>query len=982
MKKQLVKIFNIKKISFLLLAFIGLCSFQVNAQQTTVYSDAQPDGLWATVGNWDNGLPIAGNGDVANLTQSVDLGGVNREIGQLLGANNTSTKTYSNGTLTLNGTTVSNTDQIIRIRSNKAITVTCDVVVNVDGKDINIRNNASSRITFDGGFAIGANTVHIDNNSTASPALPVQFNGAVTGSGTINIEDKNISTGASADFSGFTGSITFDGTNALLTINGANTIEGSIGVLATADGNSKIEFMASQTGLANLSVDTQALAIDFDAAATAVEFTGYTTSGTEGVVDLQNYVSGSLKIGTTSTSVDSAILDTWTVDGAAANLVQDASGNIIFGVACTEATDVTSLAVSAETTTTIDLGWVSADCFDEVLVVAKSGSAVLFVGPSGDGTTPAYTANAAFGTVGTDTNIVTDEFAVYKGSANTVSVTGLTTYTDYHFKVYTRKGSDWSDGVVINEIPNTFTTTSDGTWETGANWVDGAAPSTATDNIIINHNMTINSDVTVNDFSIIEASNTERVTVAAGFSLTVNGDAVTKHQLIANSTATSFASLIFSTTGSTTQNIAYNRYINSNTNGNDLISSPVPDTFSQIQNSFYANPADATQILFGPFDNTTAAGTFTNWDTDDNNGNLVVGKGYRAASDAGSTVQFKDAITSPVADIPVSITDGNHATYGEWNLIGNPYPSYLNFGTFFTENSGEFHLDNVAVYGWNGSSYTVWNGANSSDKLAPGQGFFVRTKDGVSGTVTFTPAMRTTGNSNDFVERSGNNNKALAKINLSKLTKTYSTNVYFIENQTKGLDFGYDAGAFSGSATGIYTNLVEDNTGLALGIQSLPYNDYNNVVVPVVINSESGVELKISLDQASLTIPENTYVYLKDNLLNTTTLLNDVDYLFTPDTVLSGAGRFFVEFSANILATDEFAVNEMLIYTNHATKSIIIKGLLKTDANAKVFDIQGRMVLEQKIESSNITNVINVNSLNTGVYIVKLESRTQKIIIK
>ena len=124
---------------------IGLSCFQLHAQQTTVYNDANSDGLWATVENWNNGLPIAGDGDVANLTESVNLGGVNREIGQLLGANNTNTKTYSNGTLTLNGTTVSNTDQIIRIRSNKAITVTCDVVVNVDGKDINIRNNASSR---------------------------------------------------------------------------------------------------------------------------------------------------------------------------------------------------------------------------------------------------------------------------------------------------------------------------------------------------------------------------------------------------------------------------------------------------------------------------------------------------------------------------------------------------------------------------------------------------------------------------------------------------------------------------------------------------------------------------------------------------------------------------------------------------------------------------------------------------------------------
>ena len=866
MKKQLQKTFNMKKTALLLLAFIGLCSFQMNAQVSTTYTDSG-DGLWITAGNWSNGFP--GAGDTANLTETVDLGGVNRPLGQLVAANNTNAKTYFNGTLTLDGTTVSNTDQIIRIRSNKAITVTCDVVVSVDGKEIETRNiNASQLIFNTGTFALGSNTVNVDNQNTETTTIPVEFNGLVTGdaSSSINIINQDVSLGASVDFSGFTGSITFGGTNGLLTVNGANTIEGSIGVLSASDGNSKIEFNANQSGLANLTVDTGNLAIDFDAAATSVVFSGYTTSGTEGIVDLQNYVSGSLRIGTTSTGVPSAVLDTWTVDGAAATITQDADGYILSGA-------------------------------------------------------PA-------------------------------------------------------------EV--TFTTTANGTWEDDATWVGGVAPSAATDNVIVNHNITINSDVVVNDFSIVEDGRTERVTVEAGFSITINGDAVTKHQLIANSTATSFASLIFSTTGSTSQNIGYNRYINSNANGNDLISSAVPDSFAQIDEDFYANPADATQVLFGPFDNTAAAGSFTNWDTGGTFGTLVVGKGYRAATDAGSTVEFKDAITSPVADITASITDGGHATFGEWNLIGNPYHSYLNFGTFFTENSGEFHLDNVAVYGWNGSGYTTWNGANSSDKLTPGQGFFVRTKDGVTGTVTFTPAMRTTGNSNDFVTtKSANVKKALAKINLSNATKTFSTNIYFIENQTKGLDFGYDAGAFAGSTDGIFTNLVEDNEGLKLAIQSLAYDDYNNVTVPVVVNSAADVELTIGLDVASLTLPENTYVYLKDNVLNTTTLLNDVDYVFTPDTALSGAGRFFLEFSSKaVLATDDFAVNEMLIYTNQASKSIMIKGILKADANVKVFDVQGRLVLDQKLDSSNVTNVVNANALNTGVYMVQLEDKIQKVIIK
>ncbi|WP_339881464.1 T9SS type A sorting domain-containing protein [Polaribacter vadi] len=650
-------------------------------------------------------------------------------------------------------------------------------------------------------------------------------------------------------------------------------------------------------------------------------------------------------------------------------------------VACTTPEVVTTLSASAGAEY-INLSWVDPTCFDEVLVVAKEGSAVT-VTPTGDGSS--YTANATFGS-GTD--LGTSEFSVFKGTANNVIVKGLTKGgTTYHFKVFTRKGTDWSTGVTGNATTNNTYISISGAnnaglnWEDASSWIGAAVPSATSDDVIINTGLIINSDVVLNDI-VIES----RITVTEGFSIKAN-DLNQNSQLIVKSTSSAFGSVIVNTL-SGTGDLIYDRWLNDSPN-NDLISSPVSGvTFSSVatnnnnDNKFFRNPSDDTNYFFGPFDNTS--GLYETYSTGTDDAVVIVtGKGYRAATSAGGaqTVRFAGAIE--VGSVPVTITDGGDATYGQWNLIGNPYPSYLDFGAFFTTNSGEFHLDNVAVYGWNGTDYTVWNGANSSDKLAPGQGFFVRTKDGITGNVDFTTAMRTTGNTNDFVAKSANTKKALAKINLSNSEKSYSTNIYFIENQTRGLDFGYDAGAFSGSADGIYTNLVENNTGLALAIQSLSYTDFNNVVVPVAINSDAGVELTISLDAASLTIPSDTYVYLKDNLLNTTTLLNDADYVFTPDTKLNSSGRFFIEFSSKAaLATDDYAVNEMLIYTNQESKSIIIKGILKTATSAKVFDIQGRMVLEQKLDSSNITNVVNANALNTGVYIIQLEGKTQKVIIK
>lgn len=67
------------------------------------------------------------------------------------------------------------------------------------------------------------------------------------------------------------------------------------------------------------------------------------------------------------------------------------------------------------------------------------------------------------------------------------------------------------------------------------------------------------------------------------------------------------------------------------------------------------------------------------------------------------------------------------------------------------------------------------------------------------------------------------------------------------------------------------------------------------------------------------------------------------------------------------------------------SKTVVVKGQLNTDTSAVIYDIQGRLVLQQALETSNTTNTINVNALKTGIYIVELKSnkqnRTLKIII-
>ncbi|HIP35390.1 MAG TPA: hypothetical protein EYG85_00880 [Crocinitomix sp.] len=103
-------------------------------------------------------------------------------------------------------------------------------------------------------------------------------------------------------------------------------------------------------------------------------------------------------------------------------------------------TDVTNLS-DTPGNTSASFNWTSpTGCSDEIMVVASTSSITTI--PTGDGT--AYTANSTYGL---GTNITGAEYVVYKGSATTFTMTGLTNETQYCIKVFNRCGTVWSAGV-------------------------------------------------------------------------------------------------------------------------------------------------------------------------------------------------------------------------------------------------------------------------------------------------------------------------------------------------------------------------------------------------------------------------------------------------------------------------------------------------------------------------------------------------------
>ena len=225
------------------------------------------------------------------------------------------------------------------------------------------------------------------------------------------------------------------------------------------------------------------------------------------------------------------------------------------------------------------------------------------------------------------------------------------------------------------------------------------------------------------------------------------------------------------------------------------------------------------------------------------------------------------------------------------------------------------------------------------------------------------------------------------KLNITTSNSSHYTEFYFNSNASQGLDPGYDASVFGGNppSFAIYSHLVQNNTGMAFAVQALSNTDMNNITIPLGINASQGQEISISISQSD--IPESINIYIEDIETNTITRLSDNSYSFTAATNLSGTGRFYVKFEADALSTSEQSLEELKIYSNSSNNTLVIKGVLDSDTELRLFDINGRLVNYLVLDEINSEHTLNTAELHSGVYIVKLmnknsESFTQKIIIQ
>ena len=495
----------------------------------------------------------------------------------------------------------------------------------------------------------------------------------------------------------------------------------------------------------------------------------------------------------------------------------------------------------------------------------------------------------------------------------------------------------------------------------------------------------------------------QNLTVISGGSITIPKDSYvfvggdftnTAGTVTLHSDSDEFSSLLVS--GTAIGNITYNRYVNIVGTGEwDLIGAPVSGmAFSTL----IQDPNIATNGSFyavGSYDNTTD--TWTNA-TSATTGNLALGQGYQMATTSGGTLSF----TGDIADgnRTVTITNNDAANSGagrRWNLIANPFASYLNGNSnadgtnnFLTVNTAAIDDIFEAIYGWkaDGTGYAIYNNTSTATYIAPGQGFFVAAAGSGEGqTITFTKAMQTVIGADDFVALGPSVTSYELVLDMhSDAVKVADTKFYFKEGLTLGLDPGYDAGAYN-QTSGLSSRFLEQANGIGMGINAMSIDDMSNVIVPLVVHQQAGITLKIQI--ANSTIPEDINVYLEDTVENTFTLLTNERFELLAQTTLSGVGRFFLHFTTNVLSTDTVSSTSLVtVYKGKGNTYITVEGLqqFSQPANLTLYNILGMKILSRKIQNPSQKEMLSTVGMSTGVYILKVQAEnivfTKKLVIE
>lgn len=633
-----------------------------------------------------------------------------------------------------------------------------------------------------------------------------------------------------------------------------------------------------------------------------------------------------------------------------------------------------------------------------------------------------YSTNVATGTLTTNST-----WALYNPTVTSTSSLGSAAIT-YRIYGYSGTGAaantivwridDLSLGLTVTQMgTNNWLGTSDNLWNNAANWSAGV-PNGYSNITVSSGNVVLNTNHTIYNGTSLTLSGTSTLTINPTRTLTIAGTADFGGKLVTVKSDATGTGAIGQISGTLTNasNVSVERYIPASASKKyKFLSSAVSTTvedwrneifitgggasneFSQVgNNNIKLNGLDWTlsgsPSMYGYTENLNSGSLNSRWVAITNSSNsITLGKGYRTfirgdRSQAGvldnsiatqSEVTITSVGTINQGSTTLPTTYNGAGTDNGWNLVGNPYPSSIDWnattGWTKTNVSGSIY-----IYNPTSNSYGSFDGTTSTNGvtryISSGQGFFVRTT-GASPILSCTESVKS-GNAGADLFKTENEN--MLRIRLIKNIANYDeTVIRFYEGKQNEFSETDDVRKLMNPTINIYS-YFGDSQNVAINYLN-PSNLKNSVVkLSAMVNETGNYKLDFSGINSFSSTP---YITLKDNYLNTKTDLKAKEtYSFdvTSDVNTNKDGRFEISFTEYPTATYENLDNEFSIntYPNPVNDilNINISNSEQKNYTFVIYNTAGAEIFKGKL--TNNINQLNIENLDNGVYILKISSQS------
>jgi surface protein len=501
-------------------------------------------------------------------------------------------------------------------------------------------------------------------------------------------------------------------------------------------------------------------------------------------------------------------------------------------------------------------------------------------------------------------------------------------------------------------------------WNTTANWAEGIIPVRNDDVVIANEGISpvIENEEPVDCRNLIVNSNAS-LTINYGGSL-INHDSLSVEATITNNGT-----------------ITMNQTLTGSAQAWHLISGPA---VADISDNGW-NPTLGEDDLYawheanpGTWVNYHVTAGDLNFPAENGSDNFVAGKGYLAAYNAVNPA--KSIVGTPNAgDIDFSLknTAVKSWTYNNgWNLLGNPYPSAIDWNLVDHNEETSIFQDVFAyVYDPNksgGEDYVTIDGSSPNAFIAPFQGFFVLAKTSSNNTnFTFTNAMRAHGGGFLKNQSAGDG-----------LTLRLSTNDWYNETGIRlreESEFSRDRldalkmFSFNPQIPQLYS--ISDD-GVALAMNSIPQIEAEKAI-PLGMKLAQEGAFTISLQQSDLDMA-SAGIYLEDRALGIFTKLSESAYTFQGEAG-DVSGRFYLHFG--MVDIGEQGIESSFNIVHQGDKLVLFGA--EAYGFVQLFDLQGRIIFSGRLNGEAVQYLDT--PYRSGVYLItvnnSIDTATRKVVV-